>query len=272
MIRNKNAVDIVQYPILSRFDEILHFTSTRLGGVSSGSYESLNLGKFSGDETDNIQQNFNRFLSEINLPKEQFHLPYQTHGDSVFKIDADFILQNESVHREKLHGVDALITNLPNQCIGVSTADCVPVLIFDPVKKAVGAAHAGWRGTCSRIASKTVIAMQQEFHSNPSDLVAVIGASISPDAYNVGDELIANFENEKFDIDKIFFKKAEKHHLDLWKANKIILEEAGLKPENIEIAGLCTFTEHQRFFSARRLGIKSGRMVSGIMLQTKKGD
>ena len=267
MIRNKSIVDIIRYPILSRFNEILHLTSTRSGGVSSGSYGSLNLGRFSGDDIGNIHQNFNRFLSGINLSEDQLHLPFQTHGDSVLKIDADFITQNEVVKSEKLHGVDALITNLPNQFIGVSTADCVPVLLFDPVKKAVGAAHAGWRGTCSGIAAKTVNAMQEEFNTDPGDLIAVIGASISPDAYEVGDELITHFENKSFDIDKVFFRKAEKLHLDLWEANKIVLLEAGLLSENIEISGYCTFTEHERFFSARRLGIKSGRLVSGLMLK-----
>lgn len=109
--------------------------------------------------------------------------------------------------------------------------------------------------------------MQEEFNTDPGDLIAVIGASISPDAYEVGDELITHFENKSFDIDKVFFRKAEKLHLDLWEANKIVLLEAGLLSENIEISGYCTFTEHERFFSARRLGIKSGRLVSGLMLK-----
>lgn len=267
MTKSKSAIDVVKYPILSKFNEILHFTSTRTGGVSQGYYASLNLGKFSNDDPKNIHENFTRFLKEINISKNQLHLPFQTHEDVVLNIDDKFLNQKEKNQQEKLHGVDAVITNLPNQCVGVSTADCVPILIYDPVKKVVGAAHAGWRGTCSRIAKKTVNAMKEHYHSNPTVLVAVLGASISPNMYEVGDELITYFQEKNFDIDKIFFKKKENYHLDLWTANKLILLEAGILEKNIEVSGYCTFTEHERFFSARQLGIKSGRMVSGIMIK-----
>lgn len=267
MSRNKNEIEVLTYPIFSQFEELLQFTSTRKGGVSCGNYESLNLGKFSGDKDENIQENFSRFLSNINTTAEQLHLPFQTHEDIVLNIDNEFLTKDKNTQREKLHGVDALITNLKNHCIGVSTADCVPILLYDPVQRAIGAAHAGWRGTCNRIAAKTIRAMQENYHSNPSDLTAVIGPSISPEAYEVGAELITNFENENFETNKIFFKKGKKHHLDLWKVNKLILLESGMLAENIEICGHCTFTEYEQFFSARRLGIKSGRMISGIMLK-----
>lgn len=267
MNRNKSIIDVVRYPILNVFDDIIHFTSTRAGGVSQGNYASLNLGKFSNDAPENIHENFSRFLNEINISKNQLHLPFQTHEDAVLKIDDEFLNQEEKKRQAKLHGVDAIITNLPKQCIGVSTADCVPILIYDPVRKVVGVAHAGWRGTCSRIARKTVNAMKEHYHSNPKDLIAVLGASISPSAYEVGDELIAHFQRESFDIEKIFFKKKEKYHLDLWTANKLILIEVGVFEKNIETSGFCTYTEYKRFFSARRLGIQSGRMVSGIMIK-----
>lgn len=267
MNRNKNKIDILTYPIFNRFEELLHFTSTRKGGVSRGNYESLNLGRFSDDKAECIQENFSLFLSEINITAEQLHLPFQTHGDVVFNIDSGFLTKDKDTRQEKLHGVDALVTNLPNCCIGVSTADCVPILLYDPVCRAVGAAHAGWRGTCARIAAKTVRAMQENFHSGITDLKALIGPSISPEVYEVGTELITYFENENFETSKIFFKKGKKHHLDLWEANKLILLEAGLPAENIAISGYCTFTEHEQFFSARRLGIKSGRIISGIMLK-----
>ncbi len=262
-------IEVIQYPIFSRFDEVLHFTSTRTGGVSTGNYASLNLGRFSGDTQENIQENFSRFCQTIGISKNQLHLPYQTHEYKALTIDENFISQSMDIQQEYLHAVDAVVTNLPNQCIGVSTADCVPILMFDPVQKVVAAAHAGWRGTCSRIGLHTVQTMQKNFGTNPQDVVVAIGASISPDVYEVGDELIGFFQKENFDTDKIFFKKGEKYHLDLWTANKIVLMEAGVKAENIEISGLCTFTQQEKFFSARRLGIKSGRIVSGVMLKTE---
>lgn len=266
MIRNNSEIDLVTYPILNKFERITHFTSTRQGGVSSGNYASLNLGRFSGDEAEKIQENFRRLLQTIGIKDEQIHLPYQTHEDIVFNIDEDFLSLDKTARKEKLHGVDALITNVPNQCIGVSTADCVPILIYDPAKQAIGTAHSGWRGTCSRIVKKTVQGMVENFQSNPADLIVAIGPSISPDVYEVGDELIDHFQKENFDIEKIFFKQGEKYHLDLWEANKLTLMEVGVLEENIEISGYCTYTEHQRFFSARRLGIKSGRLVSGLMI------
>lgn len=268
MNRSENDIQPVSYPILSHFiNDILHFTSTRFGGVSSGSYESLNIGLFSGDKDEHIRENFSRLYQAVGIENKQLHIPYQTHAHKVVKIDQQFLNQNSTIRQELLHGVDALVTNLPNQCIGVSTADCVPILLFDPVQKAVGAVHAGWRGTCARIASHTVQSMQENYGTNPQDLIVAIGVSISPDVYEVGDELVGFFQKENFETNKIFFKKGEKHHLDLWEANKMVLVEAGVKAENIEISGLCSFTEQDRFFSARRLGIKSGRMVSGIMVR-----
>lgn len=261
------SLEIVQYKNLSKFADLLHFTTTRSGGVSEGNYASLNLGRFSGDKEENIRENFTRLFREIGIANSQLHLPYQTHENHVQLIDLDFLLLSQEAKAQNLHGFDALITNLPNQCIGVSTADCVPILLYDPVKKAIGAVHAGWRGTCSRILKNTIEAMSANFQSKPSDLIASIGPSISPDVYEVGDELFEAFKEEDFDVEKIFFKKENKFHLDLWTANKNILLDAGLKAENIEISGLCTFTQHERFFSARRLGIKSGRIVSGIMLK-----
>lgn len=268
MSRIESEIEIIHYPILTQFDEILNFTSTRTGGVSTGNYASLNLGRFSGDINENIRTNFSRFCQKTGVGENQLHLPYQTHEHKVLNIDVLFIRQNTDTQREQLHSVDALITNLPNHCIGVSTADCVPILMYDSVQKAVAVVHAGWRGTCARIGLHTVQAMQKSFGTKPEDLVIALGASISPDVYEVGDELVGLFQQENFDTDKIFFKKGEKYHLDLWMANQMVLTDAGVKAKNIEISGLCTFTQDDKFFSARRLGIKSGRIISGMMIRS----
>jgi len=140
-------------------------------------------------------------------------------------------------------------------------------LFYDPCKKVVAAAHAGWRGTCGRIAEKTVRTLMQKSDSKPEDIRVVIGPSISAEVYQVGKEVIESFEAAGFDISKIIIKKNDTYFLDLWKANEMTLTENGISNNNIEIAGICTFTEHEKYFSARRLGIKSGRMLSGIMLK-----
>lgn len=256
----------IQYPVLNRYDTIRHFTTTRMGGVSTGNYSSFNLGLFSGDNPDDLSKNFKLLSTLTNIPEDNIHLPYQTHSNKISLIDEDFLSKDNETRHAMLQGVDALITNIPNQCIGVSTADCVPVLLYDPVQHVVAAAHAGWRGTCSKILTRVITSMKAAYNTNPQNLIAVIGPSISPEVYEVGISLLEKFGDAGFNIRKIFIHKNGKIYLDLWTANKALLTNAGVPEENIEISGICTFSNHEKFFSARRLGIYSGRMISGIML------
>lgn len=265
--KEPEILELIQYPSLSQFNDILHFTSTRNGGVSVGNYSSLNLGLYSDDNPENLHENFARIFSKVGIQKCQVFLPFQTHGDIVRIIDEGFLIQSINNHQNLLNGVDAIVTNLPNQFIGVSTADCVPILLYDPVKKAIAAVHAGWRGTCKRIVSNTVKLMMKSYNTNPADLIAVIGPSISPEVYEVSYELVDIYKKEKFETEEIFFQKRGKLYLDLWTANKLLLSESGLNDKNIAISGHCTYSQHEKFFSARRLGIKSGRLISGIMLK-----
>jgi len=130
----------------------------------------------------------------------------------------------------------------------------------------IAVAHAGWRGTCGRIGEKTIQVLMNRYQSNPADIRVVIGPSISPKVYEIGEEVVDNFKRAGFDILSILSTRNKSIYLDLWKANQLSLENTGVLSEHIETSGICTFTEHERFFSARRLGIKSGRMLSGIML------
>lgn len=267
MNKTNNALKLITYPSLCKYNSLVHFTSTRDGGVSDGSFSSLNLGLYSGDESRNIEENYFRLLSEINIERNQIHLPYQTHGNSVCLIDTEFLKMDAHSQAKKLHGVDALITNVPRQCIAISTADCVPILIFDPVNHAIAAIHAGWRSTCSRIVKHTISKMQLEYNCLPENLKVVIGPSISPEVYVVGKELVVEFEKQEFDTGKIFAQKNGNTHLDLWTANVLTMQASGVLSANIEVSGYCTYQLHEQFFSARRLGLQSGRMASGIMLK-----
>lgn len=260
-------INLIKYPILSRRKEIVHFSTTRTGGVSSGNYDSLNLGIYSGDKDENISENFSRLCDFLNIDRKSLFLPYQTHSDQILIIDKSFISSGVWEQEQLLYGKDALITNEKNILIGVTTADCVPLLLFDIENKVVAGIHAGWRGTFAKIVSKTIEKMQSEYHSNLSDILAVIGPSISPAVYEVGEELFDLFKNEGFDIKIIFTRSDGKLFLDLWKANENLLLEKGVRKENIEISGHCTFSENDKFFSARRLGIKSGRIISVIGLR-----
>lgn len=256
----------IQYPVLLQFPELLHFCTTRHGGVSSGNYGTFNTSPYSGDDKENQQQNLKLLSQALQPAPASIIFPYQTHSDCIKTIDAAFFSLSETEKTNYLQGVDALITHLPNVCIGVTTADCVPVLIYDSKNKIVAAAHAGWRGTCSRIAEKTIQQMAALYGTNPADVYASIGVSISPAVYNVGEELMAEFSENNFPVNEIFEQRENALFLDLWKANKWLLQCTGIPENQIEIAGICSFTNHNDYFSARKLGIKSGRMLSGIAI------
>ena len=231
-----------------------------------GNYTSYNLSPFSGDKPEDFAENKSVLCKDLGIDTDQLIIPFQTHGTEMREIDNSFLKLSTSEKSQSLFGIDALYTHLPSVCIGVTTADCVPLLFYDPQKQVVAVAHAGWRGTCSRIAEMTVKALIERFNCTPSDILVAIGPSISSQVYEVGKDVVDHFEIAGFDISEITFIKNQSIYLDLWKANQQSLEKAGVLPEHIEVSGICTYTNHERFFSARRLGIKSGRMLSGIML------
>jgi uncharacterized protein, YfiH family len=260
---------MITYNLLDKYNEIAHFCTSRQGGVSMGNYASWNLSPFSGDISENFVQNKEILCQQLGITEEKLIIPFQTHGTEIREIDEDFFRLSPNAKSEFLNAVDAIYTRLHQVCIGVTTADCVPLIFFDPVRKAVAVAHAGWRGTCGRIAEKTVMSMIQKYNCKTTDILVTIGPSISAQVYEIGDEVVGNFEMAGFEMTSIIQKRDKKIYLDLWKANQQSLIKIGIPEENIEISGICTFTEHEKFFSARRLGIKSGRMLSGIMLKNK---
>lgn len=264
MITNES---LIHYPILSKFNELTHFCTTRFGGVSAGTYGSFNLSPYTGDVLENYTQNQHELALELGISVEQLLFPKQTHSDVVKVIDTSFFNLSTEGKQIFLTGVDALITKEPRVCIAVTTADCVPIMLYDSVHNVVAVVHAGWRGTCSRLVEKTLRAMRTHFGTNPIDVHASIGVSISAAVYRVGEELVAEFEKQQYDTELIFNRSNEELYLDLWVANKWLLEQNAVPTSQIEIAGICSFTQHERFFSARKLGLQSGRMLSGIMLR-----
>lgn len=258
-------MELITFDLLNKFSKIAHFCTTRQGGVSVGNYASMNMSPFSGDNVEHQSENLNLLKKKLN--STDLIIPFQTHGTEIGIINEDFIQKNFAERADLLNGVDALITKEPNVCIGVTTADCVPLIFYDPQLEVIAVAHAGWRGTCGRIAEKVVKRMQEEFGSHPQHINVVIGPSISGTVYNVGNELIDNFSSAGFPVAEIFNTNSEMIYLDLWKANQWLLESTGVPAERIQISEICTYTQHEKFFSARRLGIKSGRMLSAIMLK-----
>lgn len=184
-------------------------------------------------------------------------LPVQTHSCNVAVVRGSLMDYPDT---------DALVTDKAGVMIGIRTADCVPVLLYDDVRHVVAAVHAGWRGTVGGITHRAVDVMVSEFGCHPVDIHAIIGPSISPEVFEVGDEVVEQFMLAGFP-DDIVLHNYSKPHIDLWRANQWLLTEAGVPAEQIEVAGLCTYTNTNRFFSARREGITTGRLVSGIMVK-----
>ena len=193
---------------------------------------------------------------------------HQVHGSEVAIID------RSDLTREDLEGYDAFITELPGVAIGVRTADCVPILISDPRNRVIAAIHSGWKGTVQKIALKTIGVMETRFKTRPEDLVAVIGPSIGPASFQVGEEVAAKFKEAGFPMDAIWSFQGQGdgrpmsggHHIDLWEANKWILQESGVKEGNIWISGIDTFLDPS-FFSARRESVECGRNINAIRLK-----
>lgn len=193
---------------------------------------------------------------------------HQVHGERIAIID------RQGLAREDLEGFDAFITRLEGCAIAARTADCIPILIYDPVHRTVAAVHSGWKGTVLRISRKVIAEMTRLYGTAPAELRAVIGPGICRDCFQVGPEVVGKFADAGFDMDAIWSRNSERvsgdiatgDHIDLFEANRLILLEAGMNPENIEVSGLCTY-EDERFYSARRQGAACGRNINAIMLR-----
>lgn len=204
-------------------------------------------------------------------------IPHQTHQDVVRIVDEPLVALPDQQKKDILEGVDAVVTNVPRTCIGVSTADCIPVLLYDPEHCAVGAAHAGWRGTVKRIVQKTIDVMQTAYGTRPEKLMAVIGPGISVDNFEVGDEVYDAFADAGFTMDAIAKRyptkqdpQKEKWHLDIVECNKLQLIDSGLPHGNIHVEAICTFDNTDQFFSARKEQkgtVKCGRNFNAIMIK-----
>lgn len=271
MIAFGSHENLLGYEILLRYRaELSHFVTTRTGGCSQGNYASFNCSPYQGDDEICVRQNTEQLLTSLPQMPTAIVLPCQVHEDRCLQVEESYLRLSAEERTALLQGVDALMTDVPGLCLCVSTADCVPLLLYDPQHRAIAAIHAGWRGTVKHIVTNTVEAMNQAFGTRANDLIAAIGPSISQTAFEVGSEVYQAFQAAGFDTSEIAYlhPQTQKWHIDLWKANRCLLLNAGLQPHNIEVAGLCTYTHHDMFFSARRLGIRSGRMLSGILLHT----
>ena len=266
------------------------FSTTRKGGVSQGNYSEFNINDYCGDCAEHVAENRRILADELGVSIDHIILPHQVHGVEVRQVAGDYFSMPENIRKMILEGVDAVMTNEKGVCIGVSTADCIPILLYDEEHHAVAAIHAGWRGTLARIVHKTIQEMAFAYHTEPKKLKAVIGPGISLEHFEVGDEVYEAFEQAAFPMEEIAEQRPNaafsvdiaererlaaegnivqplKWHINLPLCNKQILLHCGVAEENIQDCGICTFAHSDEFFSARKLGIESGRIYTGILMK-----
>lgn len=243
--------------------------STRLGGVSSAPYESLNLGLRVGDDPEKVVENRRILFRELGMSLERSVWCRQIHADGVVVVGAGDAGRGSTEEESIVEDADALVTDTPGLSLCVTIADCVPVVIFDPERGVAGLAHAGWGGTVSRISSRTVAVMRERFGCDPGAIAAAIGPSIGPAGYEVGEDVIerarAGYGERASEI--LAPGSEGKAFFDLWTANRIDLEDAGVSGERIEVSGIASDEHLDEFYSHRHEGGQTGRFITAVTLR-----
>jgi len=241
-------------------DNVVQAVFTRQGGVSPAPWASLNVGGGVGDDLQNVRTNRIRSFQAVGRPVESVHDVWQVHSAEVVFADQPRPMNSE--YRK----ADILLTHNPAVTLFMRFADCTPILLYDPHKRAVGIVHAGWLGTVRRAAFVAVQAMQERYGSRPQDLLAAIGPSIGPDHYEVGADVVARVKDTFGEqADDLLEAHGERLHFNLWKANRVLLERTGVR--QIEVAALCTACHLQDWYSHRGEKGRTGRFGALIGLQ-----
>ncbi|MCK5706233.1 MAG: peptidoglycan editing factor PgeF [Candidatus Aureabacteria bacterium] len=262
-----DSITLFSFENLSKYSYLTNFTSSKNGGFSPNPYASLNLSYNVNDNKAFVRKNRKKLSRITSIPFKNFIFCEQVHGSKVTVIDKNE-LEKQKTKEYILNGADAMVTDIPEICLIILTADCVPVILFDPKKKVIAALHAGWKGTVQLITQKTVNAMEKRYGSKTENIIACIGPSICASCYEVGVDVIKKIKdscslNSEILEDRII---KNKRYLDLCKANKEQLIFSGINENNIEESHLCTSCSNNIFYSYRKQKGKTGRFATGIML------
>lgn len=262
-----NGVPLLTYPLLERTNVVKHGFSTRLGGVSTGDCATMNISTTRGDAPEAVEENKRRLAGAMGVKVEDFTFTYQTHTTNVAVV-------REEDRGTRFMETDGMVTNVPGICLVTFYADCVPLYFVDPVKKVIGLSHSGWRGTVHKMGKVTVEKMEEVYGTNPADVVAAVGPSICQDCYEVSGDVIAKFRDsfEECHWQQLFYQKEEqreagKYQLNLWKANELVLKEAGIPEDQIAVTNLCTHCNPNVLFSHRATGGKRGNLSAFLALK-----
>ncbi|SDB27833.1 peptidoglycan editing factor PgeF [Eubacterium oxidoreducens] len=255
-----SSLPVLKYPMLEEISCIRHLFTTRMGGVSEDIYESLNLSFDRGDERERVLENYRRVAEYLGVRLEDIVTSKQTHTTNVRVVshdDGGAGIVNERTYED----VDGLVTNEKGLVLATFYADCVPLYFVDPVREVIALSHSGWRGTAGKIGKVTIETMTKEFQTDPCDVICAIGPSICQECYEVSREVAIQFPKE------VSYQKANgKYQLDLWRANELVLLEAGVLPEHIETTKLCTCCNQKELFSHRASHGRRGNLGAFLML------
>ena len=258
-----DGVPFLSYPMLEETGIVHHGFSTKLGGVSKGCWATMNISTTRGDDPEDVEENQRRIARAIGVKPEDMTFTNQTHTTNVAVVRA------EDKGRRFME-TDGMITNVPGICLVTFYADCVPLYFVDPVKKAIGLSHSGWRGTVGKIGKVTVEQMQKTYGSDSKDILAAIGPSICQDCYEVSEDVIVKFQKsfeEKYWPELFYQKENGKYQLNLWKANELVFEEAGILKKHIAVTNVCTHCNPDILFSHRAQGDRRGNLSAFLALK-----
>lgn len=268
-IKSSYGVPFIDFPELTKTGLVIDGFSTRLGGVSKGELSSMNLSFYRGDLNENVLENYRRIANALHFDVHNIVTCNQCHTSNVRIVSKEERGSGIFFPRDDAP-MDGLITNEPNVVLATSHADCVPLYFLDPVKKVIGLAHSGWKGTVSYIGREVVEKMEESFGCHAEDMIAAIGPSICKDCYEVSEDVATQFKfafDDKFHNEILERKRNNKYQLDLWKANQIVLMKAGILPKNIITTDICTCCNTKTLFSHRGSGGKRGNMMAFLMLK-----
>lgn len=266
----RGGVPYLSFKALEDTGMVINGFSTRLGGASKGRFATMNFSYSRKDDPADVLENFTRMADALGVERDRMVVSYQTHTTNVRRVTRED--EGKGVIRERdYRNVDGLITDVPRITLVTFYADCVPLYLVDPVHHAIGLSHSGWRGTVRRMGQVTMDAMKEAFGTRPEDVTACIGPSICRDCFEVGEEVAEAFA-DAFDPkyrDALYRANAKpgKYQLDLWKANEIIFQEAGVPKEQIHTTNICTMCNSDYLFSHRRVGEERGNLAAFLSIR-----
>ncbi len=255
------SLPLLTFPALTETGIVMHGFTTRMGGVSEGVFSSLNLGFARGDDPEAVRENFRRAAEALEFDLDRIVCTHQTHTTNVrivTEADAGKGVTTEREYRD----VDGLVTDVPGLVLAAFFADCVPLFFVDPAHRAIGLSHSGWKGTVARMGAHTLAVMADAYGTRPEDVICAIGPSICRDCYEVSGDVAEKFATEFAGREEeiLTSRGADKYLLDLWRANEIVLADAGVRPAHLSVTDICTCCNPDLLFSHRASHGKRGNL------------